>query len=69
MIEDSRKEGRKIRHQFKERLQQIESERLIKLRKKEEEFRLEKIKQLQKKQNMTNDIMYFGLWQSHEQVG
>ena len=68
LIEDSRKEGRKIRHQFKQRLQQIESERLIKLRKKEEEIRLKKIKQLQKKQNMTNDIMYFGLWQSHEQV-
>ncbi|CAC5385327.1 unnamed protein product [Mytilus coruscus] len=36
MIEDNRKEGRKIRLQFKESLKQIESERLIKLRKKEE---------------------------------
>lgn len=58
----------RLRLKFKERMKEIEQKRLLVLRAKEEELKKKKLKTLQRKENMTNDILYFGLWQSSDDV-
>lgn len=67
-IENSRKGGREIRKIFKDRLKEIENKRLEAQRKKQLELeRLEKDR-IRKEEEITNDVCYYGLWQSPEQV-
>lgn len=67
-IEISRKGGREIRKMFKDRLKEIENKRLEAQRKKQLELeRLEK-ERIRKEEEITNNVCYYGLWQSPEQV-
>ncbi|KAK3107360.1 hypothetical protein FSP39_012735 [Pinctada imbricata] len=68
IIEESRKGGREVRKKFKERLHIIEEKRIEAQQRKQQELqRLEK-ERLRKAEMMTNDICYYGLWQTAEQV-
>ncbi|XP_063415652.1 uncharacterized protein LOC134697357 [Mytilus trossulus] len=68
LINDSRKEGKNIRLKFKERLKTIEEKRLATLKLKEKEISEKKKRVLKKKETFTNDILFFGLWQSREDI-
>lgn len=53
---------------FKDRLKEIENKRLEAQRKKQLELeRLEK-ERIRKEEEITNNVCYYGLWQSPEQV-
>lgn len=68
IIENSRKGGREIRKLFKDRLQEIENKRLEAQRRKQMDLeRLEK-ERIRRAEEMTNDVCYYGLWQSQQQV-
>lgn len=68
IIANSRKGGREIRKLFKDRLQEIENKRLEAQRRKQMELeRLEK-ERIKRAEEMTNDVCYYGLWQSQQQV-
>ena len=67
-INDSRKEGKNIRVKFHERLKTIEEKRVETLKMKEKEITEKKKRLLKKKETFTNDILFFGLWQSREDV-
>ncbi|CAC5359984.1 unnamed protein product [Mytilus coruscus] len=68
LINDSRKEGKNIRLKFKERLKTIEEKRVETLKLKEKEISEKKKRVLKKKETFTNDILFFGLWQSREDI-
>ncbi|CAC5385261.1 unnamed protein product [Mytilus coruscus] len=68
LINDSRKEGKNIRLKFKERLKTIEEKRVETLKLKEKEISEKKKHVLKKKETFTNDILFFGLWQSREDI-
>ncbi|KAK6180549.1 hypothetical protein SNE40_012682 [Patella caerulea] len=68
LLDDSRKEGREIRKEFIARTKSISDERfrLQKLKKQEME-RLE-ASRVQRAECMTNDVCYYGLWQTVDQI-
>ncbi|CAC5376848.1 unnamed protein product [Mytilus coruscus] len=68
LINDSRKEGQNIRLKFKERLKTIEEKRVETLKLKEKEISEKKKRVLKKMETFTNDILFFGLWQSREDI-
>lgn len=67
-IENSRKGGREIRKQFQERLKEIENKRLEAQRKKQGELERLERDRIRKAEEMTNELCYYGLWQSREQL-
>ncbi|KAK6168596.1 hypothetical protein SNE40_019795 [Patella caerulea] len=68
LLDESRKEGREIRKEFIARTKSISDERfrLQKLKKQEME-RLE-ASRVQRAECMTNDVCYYGLWQTVDQI-
>lgn len=68
LLTESRKEGRDIRQQFKNRIKEIKLKRQEQLALKRAELeRLKKVK-LQRDESLTNLICFYGLWQSACQV-
>jgi len=68
LLKEAKTEGRNIRKKIQERIKNIEKERLEKLRRKENELKEKKVKEFKKREKMTNDILYFGLWQSENDI-
>lgn len=67
-IEESRKEGRLFREQFKERLSEIEKKRLqLQKEKQKERERLDE-QRLKRDEDLTNSVCFYGFWQSREEV-
>ncbi|CAC5405964.1 unnamed protein product [Mytilus coruscus] len=66
LINDSRKEGKNIRLKFKEILKTIEEKRVETLKLKEISEKKKRV--LKKKETFTNDILFFGLWLSREDI-
>jgi hypothetical protein len=65
-LNDSRREGILIRQKFQERLKAIEGKRIEAMKLKEKELAEKKQRLVKKKEGLTNDILFFGLWQSKE---
>lgn len=68
LMQDSIKEGREIRYKFKERIQIINEKRLKAQQEKQKELERIERERLKKAEEMTNDICFYGLWQSEKQV-
>ena len=67
-LEQSRKDGKLIREKFKKRLKAIEIQRLEEQKKKQLENERHERLRIEKAENLTKDICYYGLWQTHQQV-
>ena len=68
MIDKSRKEGVEIRKNFKLRLLEIERKHLEDMKKKQEDLVRKEKKRLKDAENITNNVCFYGLWQSPLQV-
>ncbi|XP_033730479.1 uncharacterized protein LOC117319875 [Pecten maximus] len=68
VIESSRKEGRELRQKFKERLKEIEQKRLDAQKRKQLELKRLEQQRILKAENLTNDVCFYGLWQSVSQI-
>jgi hypothetical protein len=60
--------GRRLREKFQERCSEIRSQRIEKLRSTEEAVARRKLRVAKEKEDLTNKICYWGLWQSPEAV-
>ena len=67
-LDASRQEGRKVREAFKERTKIIQEKRLEQQRKKQEELKRKERDRIRKAEKYTNDVCFYGLWQSPTQV-
>ncbi len=68
LIKDCRKQGRQYRKQFRERCAAIHVDRLRRLQNKHDEMQRKQTNLLRKKEALTDKIVYYGLWQTEEQV-
>lgn len=60
----AKKKGRQICEKYKERMKEIERQRLETLKKKQEELVKKKERLYKKKEKQTSDIIFYGLWQT-----
>ncbi|WAR11354.1 LOW QUALITY PROTEIN: hypothetical protein MAR_025534, partial [Mya arenaria] len=67
-IEESRKDGRKIRQTFKERTRVIQEKRLEQLRQKQVDLERREAERIRKSEKLRNEECYYGFWQSKLQV-
>ena len=68
LIALAREEGKEIRKTFKTRLKEIEAKRVEEMNRKKEELAKKEAKRLKDAEDMTNDMCFYGLWQSANQV-
>ena len=68
-LDESRKERREVRSQFKERIKEIKKKRIeVQTRRKLELQRLEKLR-IAKADDLTNGVCFCGLWQNPQEEG
>ncbi|KAL5022326.1 hypothetical protein ScPMuIL_001481 [Solemya velum] len=67
-IAESLKEGTEIRKVFQERISDIEKKHIEEQQMKRQEIERKERERVRKAENMTNDVRFYGLWQSEEQV-
>ncbi|KAK3103507.1 hypothetical protein FSP39_019719 [Pinctada imbricata] len=68
LLKEAKTEGPKIRKRFQQRMKEIESKRLSAQKMKENELHEKQERLYKRKEKMTNDILFFGLWQSEEEM-
>jgi hypothetical protein len=68
MIEESRKEGKELRRTFHNRLNKIQVRRIAAQHKRQKELEEREKKRIKQAENLTNDVCFYGLWQSIQQV-
>ena len=68
LLKEAKTEGPRIRQRFQERMKDIEAKRLIALNEKKNDLLKKKERLYKQKEKMTNDILFFGLWQSSEEM-
>ena len=68
LIEESRKEGKVIRRQFKVRLSEIEAKRLDIQNQRRRQMEERERKRLKNLETFTADVCFYGLWQSAQQI-
>jgi len=67
-IDQSRKEGRTTRQNYKERLCAIREKRIETLREKRQQIIKKEADQYKQREQLTSDILFYGLWQFPETV-
>ena len=68
LLQDARKIAPEFRRLFKERKQNILEERIKALHEKQHALEAASVKQLRIKENLTKDIIQYGLWQSKDDI-
>ena len=68
LIDNARKQGKSARMKFKERLRAIEAKRLEIQEERKRKLEVTEQKRRQELEELTNNVCYYGLWQSIEQV-
>ena len=68
VIAEARRETPAFRNQFKERQREIENRRKEALEEKKKAIEKKRTKGIKEKENYTNEILYYGLWQNSESV-
>ena len=68
LLHDARRQVKFTREKFKTRQKEIHQRRLEMIQEKAKKYEELERKKLKQKENMTNEIIYFGLWQSETEV-